>query len=97
MAAFIMGRMKIHNRDWTEEYFAKVPALIEQHGGRFVVRGGEPMTLEGAEPLPDAVFVLAFPDRDSARGFWQSAEFAPLIELRQSGSSLEAMLIDCLE
>jgi uncharacterized protein (DUF1330 family) len=96
MSVFMIGRMEIHTRDWVEEYFAKVPAIIESFGGRFVVRGGDPSRLEGAAPLPDAVFVLEFPDRDRAEAFWHSDAFAPLVTLRQSGSSLEALLVDCV-
>ncbi len=94
MPAYVIGRMKIHHREWMDEYFSKVPGLIESHGGKFVVRGGNPQTLEGRETLPDAAFILEFPTRDQALAFWHSAEFAPLIQLRQTGSRLEAMLVD---
>ena len=94
MPAYVIGRMKIHQRDWMDEYFSKVPAVIESHGGRFLVRGGNPRTLEGQESLPDAAFILEFPSREAALGFWNSAQFAPLINLRQTGSQLEAMLVD---
>lgn len=97
MSVFVMGRMEVHNRDWMDEYFSKVPAIIEAHAGKFVVRGGSPRKLEGTEALPDAVFVLEFPDREHALSFWNSDEFAPLIKLRQSGSTLNAMLVDCVE
>lgn len=59
MAATVIGRMQIHHREWMAAYFATVPALVEHHGGRFLVRGGDPQTLEGREALPDATFVLA--------------------------------------
>ncbi len=94
MKAYIIGRMKIKNQDWMQEYFAKVPQLIGDHGGTFLVRGGNPDRLEGTEGLPDATFVIEFPSRDQARNFWNSDEFQPLIKLRQSGSSLEAMIVD---
>ncbi len=97
MKAYVVGRMKIQSREWMEEYFSKVPALIEAHSGRFHVRGGEPERLEGEEGLPDAVIVLEFPSRDHALRFWNSDEFAPLIKLRQSGSTLEAMVVDALD
>lgn len=96
MKAYIIGRMKIHSRDWTEEYFSKVPDLIKAHAGRFVVRGGDPERLEGEESLPDAAFILEFPSRKHALDFWNSDEFKPLIKLRQTGSSLEAMMVDAL-
>ncbi len=97
MKAYIIGRMKIHSRDWMEEYFPKAPDLIKAHSGRFVVRGGDPKRLEGEEGLPDAAFILEFPSRNHALGFWNSDEFKPLIKLRQTGSSLEAMVVDSLE
>ena len=31
MAVYIVGRMHIQHRDWWDEYFAQVPALIAQH------------------------------------------------------------------
>ena len=94
MSAYIIGRMKIHTHDWMEEYFAKVPALVQTHGGKFLVRGGNPETLEGREGLPDAAFILEFESRKHALAFWRSDDFAPLVRLRQTGSSLEAMLVD---
>ncbi|QDG78281.1 DUF1330 domain-containing protein [Labrenzia sp. PHM005] len=97
MTAFIVGRMAIHNRDWMEEYFAKVPALIEANGGEFLVKGGEPEVLEGDETTPDAAFVIRFPSRDAALAFWNSDEFAPLVKLRQTGSTLQAHLYAGLE
>lgn len=96
MSAFVVGQMEIHNRDWMDEYFSQVPSLIEQHAGTFIVRGGDPVKLEGENQLPDAVFVIEFPDREHALAFWNSEEFKPLTLLRQSGSSLNAILVDRL-
>lgn len=94
MPAYIVGRMNIQHRAWMEEYFSKVSLLVQKFGGRFLVRGGNPGALEGHEPLPDAVFVVEFPSRERATAFWHSAEFAPLIRLRQSGSTLESFIVD---
>lgn len=92
MTAFIVGRMAIHTRDWMDEYFSKVPAIIEAHGGEFLVKGGDPQSLEGNETIPDAAFILRFPSQEAALKFWHSDEFAPLIRLRQTGSTLQAQL-----
>ncbi|MBL4691312.1 MAG: DUF1330 domain-containing protein [Rhodospirillales bacterium] len=56
MSVFVIGRMEINNRDWMDEYFSQVPALIEAPAGKFVVREGRATKLEGPEGLPDAVF-----------------------------------------
>ncbi len=96
MAAFVIGQMKIQSRDWMEAYFDKIPEVVAAHEGRFLVRGGNPERLEGEHVLPDAAFVLEFPDRDHARAFWQSDAFQQLAVLRRSGSVLIAILVDAL-
>ena len=97
MSVLVIGRMEIHDRDWMDEYYSKVPALIEANAGKFLVRGGNPTKLEGSDALPDAVTVLEFPDRAHALSFWNSDAFAPLAKLRQGGSALNAVLVDCLD
>ncbi len=94
MAAYIVGQLRISHRDWLAEYLPKTSALIAANGGRFLVQGGNPTQIEGDEATPDAAIVLEFPDRESALGFWNSPEFAPLVQLRQTGSHMEAVLLD---
>ncbi|WP_127559881.1 DUF1330 domain-containing protein [Nioella ostreopsis] len=96
MTAFVIGQMQIHSRDWMEAYFAKIPDVVAAHQGQFIVRGGDPERLEGEAPLPDAAFIIAFPDRDHARAFWVSDAFQTLAVLRRSGSTLNAVLVDKL-
>jgi uncharacterized protein (DUF1330 family) len=96
MTAFIIGQMQIHNRDWMGEYFSKIPAVVDQHSGKFLVRGGNPESMEGDDALPDAAFIIEFPDRSFAKGFWRSKEFQELAVLRRTGSTLNAVLVDKL-
>lgn len=97
MTAYIIGQMQIHSRDWMEEYFDKIPDVVVRHKGKFRVRGGNPERLEGDNQLPDAAFVIEFPDRDHANSFWMSDEFQTLALLRRSGSTLNAVLVDTLD
>ncbi|SDY92972.1 Uncharacterized conserved protein, DUF1330 family [Jannaschia faecimaris] len=96
-AAFVIGQMQIHSRDWMDQYFARIPDVVEHHKGVFIVRGGAPELMEGEATLPDAAFVIRFPDRDLAREFWASDAFQELAVLRRSGSTLNAILVDALE
>jgi uncharacterized protein (DUF1330 family) len=97
VTAYIIGQMEIHNRDWMDEYFAKIPDLVTCHKGAFRVRGGSPARLEGNGKVPDAAFIIEFPDRVHATAFWNSDEFQSLAVLRRSGSTLNAILTDALE
>jgi uncharacterized protein (DUF1330 family) len=94
MSAFVIGQMQVHSRDWMEEYFAKIPMVVSDNKGKFLVRGGDPEHMEGDNPLPDAAFIIEFPDRDHARSFWNSGEFQTLAVLRRSGSILDSILVD---
>ncbi|UMA64370.1 DUF1330 domain-containing protein [Roseivivax marinus] len=96
MPAFIIGQMTIQSRDWMEEYFSRIPDLVARHNGTFRVRGGDPALLEGDDPLPDAAFIIEFPDREHALSFWNSDEFQTLAVLRRSGSSLNSIVVDGL-
>ena len=60
MAAFKIGQMQSYSRDCMDGYFSKIPGVSEQYSGQFLVRGGNPETMEGENPLPDAALSLRF-------------------------------------
>ncbi len=70
-------------------------AAVEKHGGRFIARGGELETLEGDWPALRIV-IMEFPDMDTARSWYQSDDYAPLRELRQSASDTDIVLVEGL-
>ncbi|WGT48634.1 DUF1330 domain-containing protein [Thioclava nitratireducens] len=92
----MIGQLQIHSRDWMNEYFSKIPDVVEQHRGQFLVRGGNPESMEGENALPDGAFIIEFPDRRCAEGFWNSQKFQELATLYRSGSTLNAILVDKL-
>ena len=96
MSAFVIGQMQIHSRDWMQAYFAKIPTEVSDHNGKFLVRGGNRESLEGDSALPDAAFIIEFPDIANAKSFWSSDKFQSLAKLRRTGSTLNAFLVDGL-
>lgn len=73
-------------------YMAMAQAAITAHGGRFLVRGGEPTLLEGVRH-PQRIVILEFPSRDAAERFYHSAEYGPAITLRQTLSTGSLVLL----
>ena len=49
--AYIIARVDVTDWDRYREYTKATPAAIAHFGGRFIVRGGEMLTLEGPEEM----------------------------------------------
>jgi uncharacterized protein (DUF1330 family) len=73
--------LDVHDADGFQEYRKHVPALIEKHGGEYIVRGGEFEVLEGSW-LPHRLVLVRFPDRQAIRAFLDDPEYAELKMLR---------------
>jgi uncharacterized protein (DUF1330 family) len=94
MAAYVIGRVKVRNSDWVAEYGPKTAALVEKHGGRFIVRRGKMERLEGKEDLPNVVVVIEFPSFDKAKAWYNDPDYAPMIKLRQTGADAELIVVE---
>jgi len=66
---------------YREEYGKKVVPLIAEHGGVLLVGSAESEVLEGTSSGNWTV-VIRFPSREAARGWYESAAYAPLKRAR---------------
>ncbi len=93
MVAYVIVQIEIEDAEKYEQYRAGVPATVEAHGGRYLVRGGRIDHLEGEAPLP-RVAVLEFPSFEQAKAWYDSDDYADLKRLRQSASRANAILVE---
>jgi uncharacterized protein (DUF1330 family) len=93
MKGYVIGEVDVKNPAAYENYRKQVLATIEQYGGRFLARGGKLEGLEGAAPA-GRVVILEFPSYDQAAKWYRSAEYAPLITMRQSASRGRLILVE---
>ena len=93
MPAYVIADVEVTDPAGFEEYRARVSTTIAQYGGRYLVRGGATETLEG-DWSPRRLIVLEFPSMTSARAWFTSAEYAPLIALRQRTANTRLVLAD---
>ena len=94
MPAYVIADVRAaHDQDALIEYRRGNTDSVARHGGRFVVRGGEMDVLEGDWDTRRIV-VMEFPDMATARGWYESEDYAPLKALRQSASDTNIILID---
>jgi uncharacterized protein (DUF1330 family) len=93
MAAYVIGEIEVTDSATYEDYRKQVPAVVAKYGGKFVVRGGKVETLEGGWS-PKRIVVLEFPSVEQAQKWYRSAEYAPLIDLRQRASRGKLILVE---
>ena len=93
MAAYVIGEIEVTDPATYEDYRRQVLATVTQYGGRFIVRGGKVEPLEGGWS-PKRMVALEFPSMEQAQKWYRSAEYAPLIRLRQKASRGKLILVE---
>ncbi len=93
MPAYLIANLTVTDPARFAEYREQVAPMIARYGGRYLVRGGAVTAVEG-EPGLDRVVVLEFDDMAALRRFYDGADYAPLIALRQSASTGSVALVE---
>jgi len=93
MAAYIMVDVTVHDPVRYEEYKKMAAAAVATYGGRYIARGGATKALEG-EWQPGRVVLLEFPSSERAYEWWDSAEYRPARDLRQSIATTQMVLVE---
>ncbi len=76
-----------------EKYRQLVPATIEQYGGTYRVRGGEPEVVEGdINPMVRCV-ILEFESRERLLEWYNSPEYEPVRAIRFRSAKTNAVMI----
>jgi uncharacterized protein (DUF1330 family) len=74
-------------------YLERIDATLQPFQGRFVVHGGKVEVLEGAWP-PGHLIVIAFPDRQRARAWYESTAYQDILPLRTDNSEGDAIFVE---
>ena len=90
---YMIVNLEVHDPDMFAEYAAKVPPIIEQYGGRYLVRGGTQEVIEGDTPRPRSV-VLEFPSVEQAKTWYNSPEYQAILPKRLNASNANALLVE---
>jgi len=85
MSAYIIGKVSITDPETYKKYADKTPALLEKHGGKFLVRGGEVETLEG-QAFTDRVVVIEFPSQQALQDWYNDPDYQAAMVFRHAAS-----------
>src|ERR1700710_620206 len=92
MPAYLIANIDITDAAAFEEYRTRVPVVVEQFGGKYLIRGSQPSVREG-ELFFTRLTVLEFPSMDALHTFYDSAEYAPLLAIRVASTRSDVVFM----
>lgn len=95
MSAYMIIAAKIRDRDaFREGYGQAAAALVQRFGGEYVVLGPGAELLEGTLEGYSSVAISRWPDKATAKAFWESDDYAEVKKLREGLADVEVILLE---
>ncbi len=95
MAAYMIVTAAIADRaSFIAGYGAAAAQLVSRFGGEYLLRGPGAECLEGAFGEGASMVISKWPDREAAKRFWNSPEYAEVKRLREGIADVQVLLID---
>ena len=93
MTAYLVLDFSVQDLPGFMPYIAEIPAFIEKHRGRYIVRGVEPTVMEG-DWTPERMVILEFPSSENAKAFLNDPEAQALFAIRHKTTVSKLVLVD---
>ena len=93
MAAYLIARLAVSDPASLADYVKTTPPMVAKYRGKFIVRGGKTVTLEGPEETRRIV-VLEFPTLQDVQAFYHSPEYLQAKKLREGVAVAEFIAVD---
>ncbi len=92
MPAYVIVETSVTDPEQYQQYMAASPGAVAEGGGRFLVRGGEHVVLEG-DWQPSRLVVLEFEDLAAARRWYESEAYQAARKLREGAARFRMVAV----
>jgi uncharacterized protein (DUF1330 family) len=93
MAAYFISDASVKNLEALGMFRARAAVSIARYGGRYLARAGFVEPVEGTW-TPSAIIIIEFPDIERARTWYNSAEYAAALAIRDDAISRDMILVE---
>ena len=90
---YLLGQITISDKSQYKIYDSKIGKVIEEFGGKYLVKGGLRIVKEGNPSFQRDVLV-EFKDIETARRFFSSQRFKEISKFRKAGSTGFLLLLN---
>lgn len=93
MAGYVLLDLEIFDNEAMEEYKKLAPPSIAAYDGKFIVRGGEKIVLEG-DWSPERLVILEFPSLERAKEWYHSDMYTEASVFRNKAAKTKMLLVE---
>jgi len=90
---YLLGQITISDKSQYKLYDSDIGKVIEEFGGKYLVKGGLRMVKEG-NPCFKRDVLVEFKDIETARRFFSSQRFKEISKFRKAGSTGFLLLLN---
>jgi len=82
--AYYVGNVQeVKDAEAYKAYAGKVSDTLTPFGGKFIVRGAEPVILDASRKPPGYIVVIQFPSMKNLRDWWNSPVYSTIRPIRE--------------
>ena len=93
--AYYINETKVNDPEAIKPYLEAVRGIVEQYGGRYIVRGGKAETLEGSA-INGNIIVIAFKSLVDAQKWYRSPEYQAIVGFRHKAATSRNFIVEGL-
>ena len=93
MPAYLISMVDVTDPKAYQEYVKRAVPVLAKFGGKFLVRGGRQLGLEGAPP-PQRMALIEFPDLETVERFYRSPEYQEAKKIRKGAAEMRLNAVE---
>ncbi|MFC1735474.1 DUF1330 domain-containing protein [Candidatus Hydrogenedentota bacterium] len=93
MHVYMIIQIEIKNRELYFKYVENVREIVESHGGRYLIRGGEVTPVAG-NWHPERIIVIEFETAEALRSCFSSPEYRQIAPLREQSAIGKSIMVE---
>ena len=83
LAYYVGNVQEVRDLQAYTAYATKVSDTLTPFGGKFIVRGAEPVILDASRKPPGYIVVIQFPSMKNLRDWWESPTYSSIRPIRE--------------
>jgi uncharacterized protein (DUF1330 family) len=95
-AFYVANIQEVKDAQAYTAYTAKVVDTLTPYGGRFIVRGAEPVIVDASKKPPGYIVIIQFPNMKSLHDWWDSPTYSSIRPIRERLTTGQAYAVEGL-